>query len=168
MSGGPSGFSITELPIRSFYRAIHGFGTGEGDPAAASEFARLLKTKKIADMTITSVGQPERVIVHQLVLEDGTRMHFDSSSRGACCYYIERPGKSCVEVAEDELATVEAPVSGTGSNREEAGRSDTRTEGSAGLSPDTRFELNSIAQSAGTAPMWAMREDSDVPKDRGG
>ena len=109
-SGIPAGFHIIELPIRSFYRAIHGFGTGEGDPAASSEFARLLKTKKIVDLNITAVGQPERVIVHQIILEDGTRMHFDSSSRGACCYYIERPGKSCLEVVEDESHDDEAPV----------------------------------------------------------
>lgn len=158
----PYGFDIQELPARSFYRAIHGFGVGEGDPAAASEFARLLKTKKIVDMVVTAVGQPERVIVHQLVLEDGTRMHFDSSSRGACCYYIERPGKSCMEVVEDELATVESSVSSVGSNREEARRGDAGAERSPGCEPDPGLEHSAGPQSAGTEPVRFVRQDPFV------
>jgi len=163
----PHGFDIQELPARSFYRAIHGFGTGEGDPAAANEFARLLKTKKIVDMTITAIGQPERVVVHQLVLEDGTRMHFDSSSRGACCYYIERPG-TCVEVVEDELATVEASVSSAGSDREEAGRGDAGAERGAEPEQDVRPVADSISQPAGAEPVRLVRQDPYVPEDRNG
>lgn len=161
----PIGFNIQELPARSFYRAINGFGTGDGDPAAASEFARLLKTKKIVDMTITAVGQPERVIVHQIVLDDGTRMHFESSSRGACCYYIERPGKSCVEVV-DEIATVEAHVSGAGSDREETGRGDEGTEGGVGRESTPRPEHAAESQSTGAEPVRPVRQDPHVSEDR--
>ena len=164
VSGTPVGFSIKELPIRSFYRAIHGFGSGEGDPAAASDFAELLKTKKIVDMTVTAVGQPERVIVHQLVLEDGTRLHFDSSTRGACCYYIERPGKSCVEVVEDELSTVGTSVPGPDSNREEVGRSDADAAGEQRPEQLAGVPSDAATQPPGPAPVWPVRHDAAVPE----
>lgn len=165
VDGVPTGFHIHELPIRSFYRAIHGFGTGEGDPALASEFARLLKTKKIVDMQITAVGQPERVLVHQFVLEDGTRMHFDSSSRGACCYYIERPGKSCLEVVEDGPNNDEAPVPVSEQDREEVGR------GPEAGANEPRSEQSPIpsdagAQSAGAEPVQSVREGAGVSEDQ--
>lgn len=162
VDGVPAGFHIHELPIRSFYRAIHGFGTGEGDPALASEFARLLKTKKIVDMQITAVGQPERVLVHQIVLEDGTRMHFDSSSRGACCYYIERPGKSCLEVVEDGSNDSEAPVPIPEQDREETGRDleDATTESRC----DEAAAPSAGPQPAGSESVQPVREGAGVPE----
>jgi len=36
------------------------------------------------------------------VLEDGTRLHFETSSKGACIYYIEERGPTCLEVVEDD------------------------------------------------------------------
>lgn len=165
VSGAPVGFSIVELPVRAFYRAIHGFGTGEGEPASWKEFVELIKDGKVVAVDATPMGQPERVILHQLVFEDGTRMHFDSSSRGACCYYIERPGKSCVEVVENDLnASTEAAVPNTGPHREEARRGDADSGGSqepksvSSISPDTD------PQPTGAAPVRTVPASSDIPE----
>lgn len=118
-------YPMIEVPVREFYRAIHGFGWN-GNPASAQKFREVLLNKKIVDMTVEPVGQPERVIVRQLVLEDGTRMHFESSGRGACCYYIEEPGgPTCTEVVENELRNSRDTQAADGSssqNREEGGR----------------------------------------------
>ncbi len=119
--GVPHGFTSKEIPIRAFYRAIHGFGSGEGKEASVERFTELLRTKKIVEVQAIPVGQPERVILRQLVLEDGTRLHFDSSSRGACCYYIEEHGPSCVEVVENELSADTTAEVGE-SDREETRR----------------------------------------------
>lgn len=120
MSYPLQGFIVTEVPVRVFYRAIHGFGNGEGDSAQLNDFVELLKSKKIVEINASRVGQPERVILQQLILDDGTRLHFDSSARGACCYYIERPGKSCVEVVEDEFRDFDSDRKDTsrGSNQD--------------------------------------------------
>jgi hypothetical protein len=103
--GHPFEYTAKEIPVRAFYRAVHGFGSGEGASASIERFTELLRTKRIVQIQATPVGQPERVILNQLVLDDGTRLHFDSSSRGACCYYIEESGPSCVEVVDNELST---------------------------------------------------------------
>ena len=140
-AGAPSGFQVTELPIRAFYRAINGFGDGENPPADLDVFKRLLRTRRIVDFQAERVGQPERIILRQLILEDGTRMHFDSSARGACCFYIERPS-SCVEVVENEFNTDnsdEAIVSVSHQDREEVGRPEQENEqqvgGAGNISP---------------------------------
>jgi len=114
-------YTVKEVPIRGFYRAIHGFGTGVGDPASVERLRELLQTKRVANIKAFPVGQPERVIIREMVLEDGTRLHFETSARGACIYYIEERGPSCVEVVENELSA-DAAVEGGDSNREETGR----------------------------------------------
>lgn len=121
VNGTPEGFQAKEIPVRAFYRAVHGFGSGDGASASVERFSELLQTKRIVQVNATPVGQPERVILNQLVLDDGTRLHFDSSSRGACCYYIEEPGPSCMEVVDNELST-DTTVEGSNSDREEVGR----------------------------------------------
>ena len=118
--GTPPRFQPKEIPVRAFYRAIHGFGAGAGKEASIERFIELLRTKKIVEVQASPVGQPERVILNQLVLEDGTRLHFDSSTRGACCYYIEERGQSCVEVF-DELST-DATAESSKQDRKEVGR----------------------------------------------
>lgn len=114
-------YTIDEIPVRGFYRAIHGFGPGKGDPASLDRLKELLLAKRVVDLVAFPVGQPERVIVKEMVLEDGTRLHFETSARGACIYYIEEVGPSCLEVVENELAS-ESNLEGSNSNREETGR----------------------------------------------
>jgi hypothetical protein len=115
---------ITEIPVHAFFRAIHGFGIGKGAAASLADAKNLLLTKKIVEVHGEEVGQPERVILRQLVLEDGTRLHFDTSSLGACLYYIETSGPSCVEEFENgERNTTGSSTGGCPvENREEAGR----------------------------------------------
>lgn len=117
----PMNYTRSEIPIRGFYRAIHGFGPGIGDPASLKRLRELLLTLRVVDMRAEPVGQPERVILRELILENGTRLHFETSARGACVYYIEEPGPSCVEVVENELSASAVTEVGN-SNREEAGR----------------------------------------------
>jgi len=115
------GYPISEVPLRGFYRAINGFGTGTGDPASLKRLREVLLTKRVVDLKAESVGQPERVIIRELVLEDGTRLHFETSAKGACIYYIEERGPSCVEVVENELVA-ETNAEGRDADREEGGR----------------------------------------------
>ena len=117
-------YSFEEITLRSFFRAIMGFGKFEGSPAAAETVKKVLLTKKIVEAGVDPVGNPERTILHQLVFEDGTRLHFGSSSYGACCFYIEAVGPSCVEVFDREQSSVancEAASEGVVENREEVG-----------------------------------------------
>lgn len=116
----PAGYQLQEVPIRGFFRAIHGFGPGNGDPASLKRFRELMLSQRVVDVVAEPIGQPERVIIRELVLESGIRLHFETSAKGACVYYIEEPGPSCVEVVEHELAA--AASEGGDSNREEAGR----------------------------------------------
>jgi hypothetical protein len=112
-----SGFTVSEIPIRAFFRAINGFGRGEGDPASLERLQELLTSQKIVGVKANAVGQPERVIIREMILENGTRLHFEASARGACIYYIEEPGPSCVEVVENVLDSQSSDP-----DREEAGR----------------------------------------------
>lgn len=117
------GFKAVEVPLPSFFRAINGFGLAKGDPASAKRFVEVITSKRIVSAVVEPVGQPERVIVRQLICEDGTRLHFDTSARGACCYFIEEPGPSCVEAFNDQLAQdAEAAARAGNPTREEAGR----------------------------------------------
>lgn len=117
----PWGFKGYEIPLPSFFRAINGFGSPEGRAATVKEFTELLKTRKVVEVRADPTGQPERVILKRIVLDDGTRLHFDASSKGACCYYIEKSGPSCLEVVDDEIRTEGDPEIGV-EDREEAGR----------------------------------------------
>ena len=117
---GAHGYLVEEIPLRSFYRGIHGFGASKGAPASLSRLRELLLNQRVADINAEDVGRPARVIVRQLILEDGTRLHFDVSSKGACLYYIEEAGPSCVEVFDAD--DVVSPVGNGDSCREEVGR----------------------------------------------
>ena len=119
----PPGFNAIEVPLPSFFRAINGFGLAKGDPASAKKFIEVITTKRIVKAMVEPVGQPERVIVRQLVCEDGTRLHFDTSAKGACCYFIEEPGPSCVEAFNGQLAEDAETAARAGDpSREETGR----------------------------------------------
>ena len=100
------------IPLQTFFRAVQGFGSATGEAATLKRFSHLLKTKKITQIYAEPVGKPERVILRTLVLDDGTRLHFDSSARGACCYYIEEAGPTCLEVVDHELRRIEDVGSG--------------------------------------------------------
>ena len=145
--GLPPDHKVHEVPVRSFFRAIHGFGLSKGAPASFERAQELLLKKRIVQVKGEPVGQPERVILRELVLEDGTRLHFEASSRGACLYFIEEVGPSCVEVF-DETTSDDGQGSGAGTakNREEGGRAlealtDARiSSGSGGVSNDAAPE----------------------------
>jgi len=102
VKGHARGFTQKEIPLQTFYRAVHGFGAPDGSAATVNRFRELITTKKVMEVHAEPTGQPERVILKRLVMEDGTRLHFDSSSKGACCYYIEEPGPSCLEVFDEQ------------------------------------------------------------------
>lgn len=162
--GVPIGFRSHEIPVVNFYRAINGFGSPEGKAASVEEFTRLLKTRKIVEVRAEAAGQPERVILSRLVLDDGTRLHFDASTKGACCYYIEKRGPSCLEVVEDELHS-EGAAESSAENREEAGRA---AEGLCKLADRAR----EIAYSAPAfvqphpVPLPALSKAGEVPTGR--
>jgi len=80
-----------EVPLHGFYRAIHGFGAPSGDPAPLKLSRETLLTKRIVEVEAEEIGQPKRTILKGLVMEDGTRLHFSRSTRGACLHYVEVP-----------------------------------------------------------------------------
>jgi hypothetical protein len=110
-----------EIPLKNFYRAIHGFGTGLGEPASIERVRELLLHNKVTRVVGSNIGQPERTIIECLWLEDGTRLHFASSTKGACIYNVEAKGPSCFEVVDHELRR-EDTCRFTAEDREEARR----------------------------------------------
>lgn len=119
----PEGCLVQDIPVSAFFRATMGFGWAKGAVASLERAKELLTTEKIVEVVGESTGRPERVILRKLVLENGTQLHFDSSSKGACLYYIEEKGPTCVEVLDagdtrrnDEL------VEGVVEDREETRR----------------------------------------------
>lgn len=121
---------VVSIPMSTFYRAAQGFGGARGDPAVFDRAATLLKSKRIVEVHGRSAGHPERAILKTLVLEDGTRLHLDSSNLGACLYYIEEATPTCVEVFENELSAISEQEHSEEclEDREEAGRIDPVTE----------------------------------------
>jgi len=115
------GYPVLDIPVRNFFRAVHGFGLGIGDPASLKRLRELLLSQRVVDLRAEPIGQPERVILRELILESGVRLHFETSAHGACVYYIEEPGLSCVEVVENDFFANSASESGD-TNREEVGR----------------------------------------------
>ena len=120
----PMGYLPTEIPVHNFYRAALGFGTGSGAPASLEKVREALTSQRVVEVQADAAGQPERTIIRQLVLEDGTRLHFDASSKGACVYYIESRSHSCVEVFDNEQPFLRsgADLESSDSDREEARR----------------------------------------------
>lgn len=168
----PVGWTTKNIPVKNFFRAIHGFGPGEGEPASLNRAREIFLTEKIVDVIAESVGQPQRVILRELVTESGIRLHFETSSRGACLYYIEEPGPTCVEVVEDELNRErddrgEAVTQSGSAHREEAGRG-------AEAQPEDGAEARAVSHSTRPAedvqpnsiPVPAVPDDGRVSNHR--
>jgi hypothetical protein len=119
-----AGLPLEEIPLRSFFRAVMGFGKFEGAAAECQKVIELLMGNNVVSVDARPIGNPERTVVNQIVLVDGTRLHFASSSHGACCYYIEGSGPSCVEVldAQSNLVSPETDSCRNNPDREEVGR----------------------------------------------
>jgi hypothetical protein len=154
------GYTVHEIPVRGFFRSINGFGPGTGDPASLKRLKELLLSQRVVDLVAEPVGQPERVILKELILESGTRLHFETSARGACVYYIEEPGPSCVEVVEHELANATAESSNP--NREEAGRAP-QAEPVDGESTEGVADDHRAAELPDSERVSAVSEASGVP-----
>jgi len=119
----PQNFTTREIPLHTFYKCINGFGDPDGRAAELGRFKELLLTKKVVAVRAEKVGQPERVIVKTIILEGGTRLHFDSSAKGACCYYIEEKPSSFVEAFDEHHdSSSKGSSSGGSENRKENGR----------------------------------------------
>jgi hypothetical protein len=118
-------YPVEDISLRSFFRAAMGFGKFDTNPADPKRVRELFLTKKIVDVVIDPVGEKGRTIVQQFVMDDGTRLHFGNSSFGACCYYVEAAGPSCVEVLDREqpnMVPSERAVESSDSDRKEGGR----------------------------------------------
>jgi hypothetical protein len=115
------------VPLNSFYRAINGFGLYEGNPSSLKDTIKALVGSKVVSVKGFDVGQPERTIIKEIGLEDGTKLHLDSSSRGACVYFIEKGTPSCLEVFERELNEGDDGLAAE--DREEAGRAPEAEDG---------------------------------------
>jgi len=156
----PMGTPMHEVPLTVFYRAIHGFGSPNGECATVTDFVDLLKTQAIVQVLAEKAGQPERVILKTLVLANGVRMHFDSSSKGACCYYIEQPGPTCLEVVDDEIRAQTAALC-SDQNREEVRRASDLGDEGRDEARDAASDGAALEQSR--PGMSAVSEPGEVP-----
>jgi len=156
-------YEMSEMPVKSFFRAINGFGTGNGAPASRERLTELLLSQRVVDVVAYPIGQPERVIVREMTLESGIRLHFESSARGACVYYIEEPGPSCREVVENELAT-SASAEGDAANREEVGRG---TQAADEIEPLDIWSNEPAGPSSGANGLQDAKRVSSVPASSG-
>lgn len=162
----PDGCEISTMTVRDFFRAIHGFGRGKGSPASFDRAKELLLSKRVVQMKGFPIGDPERVILRELILEGGTRLHFETSARGACLYYIEERGPSCVEVVENEIHT-DAAVEVSSADREEAGRDTSSEPGDSAVIvpvPDTSDTATVQQPDANVCP---VPPTDSVPPDNG-
>ena len=148
---------LVDVPIKNFYRAIHGFGLGEGDAASVSTIRELLLKERVVDIVADAVGSSERVILKELVLSSGTRIHLGSSHLGACVYYVEGP-ETCLEVFDNEVRAEEA-ARGVPENREEVGRA---VENLKGLADRARTVAGSTPSHEQSVPVPAVPTSSDV------
>jgi len=81
-----------DIPLSVFYRSLMGFGhPSDKDTATLENVMRNFLTKNVVEVKAEETGDPKRVILENLTLEDGTKMHFAASSKGACLYYVEGP-----------------------------------------------------------------------------
>lgn len=155
----PSGYRVSTLPINAFFRAIHGFGPGKGDPASLKRLRELMLSEKIVDLVAEPIGQPERVILRTIVLKNGTRIHLETSAKGACVYYIEEPSPSCLEVVENDISA-DTDLEGCDPDREKTRRA-TQAESEDSL----RQASNSVVgDSAGAAELSNSRGMPSLPE----
>jgi hypothetical protein len=142
-----------KVKLEDFYRAVHGFGPVTGDAAPVDLVTELLLTKKIVEVQANPIGQPQRTILRQLVLEDGTRLHFSRSTRGACLHYVEQPEETPDGQVGDDGAQ---PDEVCAEEREEAGRGAEAAEGRQTRDPAAGAEVPG-------AGVPAVQSAEDVP-----
>ena len=109
-----AGVRFEVVSLHDFYRAFKGFGISSTAPASLERATKLLLGRRVVAVEGEPIGAPERSIIHCMTLDDGTRLHFDTSAKGACLYYIEEPVHELPSAADPE---------GRGEVGEEAGRS---------------------------------------------
>lgn len=80
-----------DIEAYAYYRAIHGGGVSNGDPADALKVREWLLEKKISRVVVEPIGSPERTLIHGIQFEDGSKLHFAASARGACIFFTEGP-----------------------------------------------------------------------------
>jgi hypothetical protein len=159
----PIEYDYSDLPVKNFFRAIHGFGTGVGDPASLKRLRELLLTQRVVDIVASPIGQPQRVIIKEMILESGVRLHFETSSRGACVYYIEERGPSCREVVENEFAT-DPTAQSLDTYREEAGRA-FETDPCGGNGSEGSYPASGTAKLPNSGGVSTMPEAGSVRTD---
>lgn len=114
------------IDVSAFFRAVNGFGFAAGSPASLESVEKLLLEKRVIQVFARDVGDPERTIIDRLVLDGGIKLHFAASAKGACIYYVEERGPSCVEVFDAQHTDVsQGTDKSVTENREEAGRDTT-------------------------------------------
>ena len=84
------GATLVQLSPIEYYRALFGIGR-PGATVTLQHIEELLTTKKIRGVLGSEVGSPTRVILERLTLEDGTELHFASSSHGAAIFDVQEP-----------------------------------------------------------------------------
>jgi hypothetical protein len=160
------GFETLEMPVQTFFRGINGFGTGTGAAASLARARELLLNEKIVEVVGESAGEPERVILRRLVLHNGTTLHFDTSSKGACLYYIEEAGPSCVEVFDDDEVSNRAATEVSNPDREEVGRAPSPDADVGPIAEQDSGAADAAApEQSGTGGVPSVPETSRVPED---
>jgi len=79
---------IIPIDSKEFYRAAMG---GNRSAITLQQVEDLLVGGSIVSIKGYETGMPTRVIIEEVVLENGARLHFSSSTKGACLFKIEEP-----------------------------------------------------------------------------
>lgn len=80
--------AVIPIDSKEFYRAAMG---GNRSAITMQQIEEHLVGANIVSVKGFETGTPTRVILEEIVLENGTRLHFSSSTKGACLFKIEEP-----------------------------------------------------------------------------
>jgi len=92
---------VRDLKPREFFAALHGLGTPDEMVCDLPTVRELLIEKKIKQVRGYTVRGTTRTCLHELELEDGTRLYFGSSPQGALVFRIARPISYTQKVLEE-------------------------------------------------------------------
>jgi len=161
--------STEEIPLQTYYRVINGFGRPDQVPADLPAVKSELVSKRVVSIDGYSVGDPARTILRKLVMDDGTMLHFASSTHGACVFAISEPGPTCVEVFDDQLVEEAASHPGvleSGDRQTQAGELDADRADSgvgAGGEEDGRGAEDAEGPGASGPSSAAEQHGTDMP-----
>jgi hypothetical protein len=85
LEGGEAAQVVT---AQQLFAAARGFGTPEEKECSTEKLQNALVGRRIVGIEVVETGRKNRPVVKSIVLDDGVRAHFGSSSAGALIYKL--------------------------------------------------------------------------------